>query len=101
MQGHNAPQLRDRLLAVKSQAAATAPDPFAALKSISEGEDRLLTMKQLQAIIPMSHTSIYTYSGRNGFPPFVKVGGRTFWSARAVGAYIERLVERAGADAVK
>ncbi len=101
MQSHNAPQLRDRLMEVKSQAEATTSDPSSALKAIPEGEDRLLTMKQLQAIIPMSHTSIYTYSGCNGFPQFVKVGGRTFWSARAVGAYIGKLVEQAGSDAVK
>jgi predicted DNA-binding transcriptional regulator AlpA len=101
MHAHNPPQLRERLMAVKSQAEATTPDPFSALKAIPEGEDRLLTMKQLQAVIPLSHTSIYNYCGRNGFPQFVKVGGRTFWSARAVGAYIGKLVEQAGSDAVK
>jgi prophage regulatory protein len=64
----------------------------------TQSHPRLLSLDDVKAITRLSRASIYRAINRGDLPKPLKVGSRSLWSAAAVDAAIDRMIEEAEAD---
>ncbi len=53
-------------------------------------QDRLITRRQLQQLLPVSTTTIWRLEKSGNFPKHVTIGGLNFWRAIEVHEYLSR-----------
>ncbi len=53
-------------------------------------QDRLITRRQLQQLLPVSTTTIWRLEKSGIFPKHVTIGGLNFWRAIEVHEYLSR-----------
>jgi predicted DNA-binding transcriptional regulator AlpA len=49
----------------------------------------LITIVDVLSLIPISRSSLYTRMQEPDFPKPIKIGGRVFWKAEEIHAYID------------
>ena len=54
------------------------------IEDVEEGQDRLLTRKQVLALVPISYPTIWKLMCQGKFPRPRKVGSRSLWSEREI-----------------
>lgn len=71
----------------KGQDAAAVVPP--SLSQALRADDELLTLPQVEALVKLKRSSIYTKIKEDGFPDNITLGGRVVWRKSAVMAWVE------------
>lgn len=71
----------------KGEGATAAVPP--SLTEVLRAEDELLTRPQVEALVKLKRSSIYTKIKKDGFPDKILLGGRAVWRKSAVIAWVE------------
>lgn len=53
-------------------------------------QERLLNLKEVQRLVPLSKVSIYKLISENSFPKQVKIGRSSYWPESEIGEFVRR-----------